>query len=430
MKITSSGFEFNDFSSFKRFALDQELVGSIQLSEPILDRSGNVLIREKVNIKDSMMKKLEELEGQYVPDFRLILSGDLLKKIKAQLAKAIFRRFEDKNHRFLNYIYMEAESELPNFRGVITNSFCTRNLTLVFFRILMDKPAFFNHCADLGLLSLGAMIQKKWNLKMVNRYSFLAGLLADICLIDTDYWRRPLSGVEVSRYVNLSSNVVKVLNLPTEIIDAINAHPIPDLVMEEEGVAESINPETIRNGNMLREIMNTDVSGDERSSEGFEESEDEAVGEKTARYATEALRIGRYVLESLKCVSEKDQISEKLLVMFAYNAEKGFFSKDLADPMIKQFKMFDHVIKRIRIVTDVENKCRFPGSAWAYPKPNAVQILCKNKKYECPLMISGWDIKVIQAQEAFGYIGASMPAGVYPKCSLEDELQERLNQIL
>lgn len=430
MRITKTGFEFNNFQSFKRFALDQELVGSIQLSEPILDKSGNVLIKEKVNIKDSMMKKLEDLDGQYVPDFKLILSGELLKKIKYQLAKAVFRRFEDKSNSFLHFIYNEAEIEVTNFKGIITNSFCTRNLALVFFRILLEKPLFFNHCADLALASLGSVIQKKQNVKMANRYSFLAGLLADICLVDTDYWKKPLDGMQVAKYTKLSANVAEVLNIPYEVVDAINGHPIQDLFLGKEEESFPIDIDSIRNGSMLKEILNTETQSDQNLEEEPEEDENEALSEKTSEIATEALKIGRYVIENLKLEGNKEQISERLLVMFAYNTDKGYFAKEIADPMIKQFKMFDHVIKRIRIVTDVENKCRFPGSAWAYPKPKATQILCKNRKYECPLIVSGWDIKVIQSQEAFGYIGLGLPSGVYPKCSLEEEMTERLNKLI
>jgi hypothetical protein len=426
MKITANGFEFTDYSSFKRFAVDQELIGSISLIEPILDNNGNVLIKEKVNIKESMMKKLEALDGQYIASFKLSLSGELLKKIKSQLAKAIFRRFEDKSNTFLHYLYKESNTHLPNFRGIIMNSFCTKNLTLVFFRILCDKPNFFNHCADLGLLAMGSVIQKKLGIKMVNRYSFLSGLLADISLIDTDYWKTPLNGSHVARYAKISANVAETLSLPYEIVDAVNGHPLLELEMNPDLGPEYLNADNLQNGPLFSQILATDVSSDENTDEGAEG--DEGVGERTAEVVTEALRIGRYILENLKSFEDRDQISEKLLVTFTYNTEKGYFKKEIADLMISQFKMFDLVVKRIRIISDIENKCRFPSSAWAYPKPKAAQILCKNLKYECPFLVTGWDIKVIQSQDAFGYIGTSLPAGAYPKCSLEEELHERLGQ--
>lgn len=425
MKITASGFEFSDFRTFKRFAVDQDLIGSISLEEAILDKNGNVLIKEKVTIKDSMMKKLEEMDGQFLPNFRLTLTSDLLKKIRYQLSKAIFRRFEDRSNVFLHYLYKQSNTNLPDFRGIINHSFTTKSLTLVFFRILIDNPSFFNHCADLGLLSMGSVIQKKLNVKMVNRYSFLSGLLADICLIETDYWRTPLNGTNTLKFTKISSSTVAKLKISDVVRQAIDSHPIPELVMDNGADESEINLDSIKESSYFNELFSND-SMDSGTEE--ETAPDEGIDKLTGEYATEALKIGRYIMENLKSSSEKDQISEKLLVMFAYNVEKGYFRKNIADLMIEQFKMFDKVVQRIRIISDIENKCNFPPSSWAYPKPNAAQILCKNSHYECPHIVSGWDINVITSQEAFGYIGTSLKEGSYPKCLLEEELRVRLNE--
>lgn len=424
MKITATGFEFNDFKAFKRFAVDQELIGSISLEEAIVDNNGNILIKEKVTVKDSMMKKLEEMEGQFIPLFKLSLTNDLLKKIKQQISKAVYKRFEDKTNHFLHFIYKESEVTLPNFRGIIFHAFCTKSLTLIFFRILIDHPNFFNHCADLGLLSMGSVIQKKLGIKMVNRYSFLSGLLADLCLVDTDYWKTPLNGKDVAKYTKHSSQAILKLKLPPELADAINAHPIPDLVMDTGSEDSGLNFDMLNSSVYLNELLEIDTQGEKIDEES---PHDEGITERTLEFATEALRVGRYIMENLKSSSEKDQISEKLLVMFTYNVEKGYFKKEVADLVISLFKMFDTVIQRIRIVSEIENKCKFQTSAWAYPKPKAAQILCKDSHYDCPLIVAGWDIRVITSQEAFGYIGTSLKEGSYPKCQLEEELKQRLH---
>lgn len=424
MKITATGFEFNDFKAFKRFAVDQELIGSISLEEAIVDNNGNILIKEKVTVKDSMMKKLEEMEGQFIPLFKLSLTNDLLKKIKHQISKAVYRRFEDKTNHFLHFIYKESEVTLPNFRGIIFHAFCTKSLTLIFFRILIDHPNFFNHCADLGLLSMGSVIQKKLGIKMVNRYSFLSGLLADLCLVDTDFWKTPLNGKDVAKYTKHSSQAILKLKLPPELADAINAHPIPDLVMDTGSEDTSGNFDMLSSSDYLKELLEIDTQGEKIDEES---PHDEGITERTLEFATEALRVGRYIMENLKSSSEKDQISEKLLVMFTYNVEKGYFKKEVADLVISLFKMFDTVIQRIRIVSEIENKCKFQTSAWAYPKPKSAQILCKDSHYDCPLIVAGWDIRVITSQEAFGYIGTNLKEGSYPKCQLEEELRQRLH---
>ena len=41
-------------------------------------------------------------------------------------------------------------------------------------------------------------------------------------------------------------------------------------------------------------------------------------------------------------------------------------------------------------------------------KTKTTQILCKNKVFECPNYISGWDINVVTAQEAVGYVGTAL----------------------
>ena len=112
--------------------------------------------------------------------------------------------------------------------------------------------------------------------------------------------------------------------------------------------------------------------------------------------------------------------------MFTYNSEKGIFRKDLADPMINRFVEFDAAIKKIRVIAEIENKCKFPPAAWAYPKPKAAQVLCKERNYQCPFIVNGWDLKIITAQDPFGFIGTSLAVGTYPKCALEEELQKKV----
>lgn len=123
-------------------------------------------------------------------------------------------------------------------------------------------------------------------------------------------------------------------------------------------------------------------------------------------------------------MSDTEDIAQKLVVMFAYNVEKKNFNEEIANPMIDCFRQYEKIIKRIRKVAKLENLCLHPPSAWAYPKPKAVQILCKNNHHTCHHYISGWNINVISTQEAIGYIGTSLTPGSYPKCRLEKDLSE------
>ena len=75
-------------------------------------------------------------------------------------------------------------------------------------------------------------------------------------------------------------------------------------------------------------------------------------------------------------------------------------------------------------IAQIENQCLHPPSAWAYPKPKASQVLCKNNHHTCPHYVSGWNISVISTQEAIGYIGTNLRPGSYPKCRLEKDLED------
>ncbi len=422
MKIISTGLEFQDFPEFRTFVLDYDLLGSVSLSEPIVDKSGNVLLKEKVAIKESLIKKLEEMDGKFIPSFKLAMSKDLMKMLKQVLAKAVLARIEDKSNEFIKHLFEQNVEKMASLRGIILNSFFTKSLALSFFRILLNEKEFFNYLADLGLLTLGSVIQKKYQYKMVNRYSFLAGLCADLAASKEGYYRKTLIGPPLTAVASLSTEIGKKFGLPDEVITAINSHPLAAFEIPH-GLSPDINADELRKHPLNVELL----AGTTIEDDTLEEEEE--VGqymEDTADAVLSALKIGRYVIENLKVTVDREHVSEKLLVMFTYNAEKGIFRKDLADPMINRFVEFDAAIKKIRIIAEIENKCKFPSSAWAYPKPKAAQVLCKDRNYHCPLIVNGWDLKIISAQDPFGFIGTTLAVGTYPKCALEEELQEKV----
>lgn len=114
MKITSTGLEFQDFPEFRTFVLEYELLGSVSLSEPIVDKSGNVLLKEKVAIKENLIKKLEEMDGKFIPSFKLAMSKDLMKMLKMVLSKAILSRIEDKSNQFIKHLYEQNAEKMAS----------------------------------------------------------------------------------------------------------------------------------------------------------------------------------------------------------------------------------------------------------------------------------------------------------------------------
>lgn len=422
MKITSTGLEFQDFPEFRRFVVEYELLGSVSLSEPIVDKSGNVLLKEKVAIKENLIKKLEEMDGKFIPSFKLAMSKDLMKMLKQVLAKAVLSRIEDKSNQFIKHLFEQNAEKMASLKGIILNSFYTKTIALSFFRILLNEKEFFHYLADMGLLSLGAVIQKNYQYKMVNRFSFLAGLCADIAASKEGIYRRTLIGLPLTVTTSLSTEIARKLALPEEVIAAINSHPLAAFEIPN-GNLPDVNLEDLKKHPLNVELLTGTAMEDDTT----EEKEDVgAYVEETADVVLSALKIARYVAENLKVTVDREHISEKLLVMFTYNAEKGIFRKDLADPMLNRFVEFDAAIKKIRVIAEIENQCKFPPAAWAYPKPKAAQVLCKDRNYHCPLIVNGWDLKIITAQDPFGFIGTSLAVGTYPKCALEEELQQKV----
>ncbi len=422
MKITSNGLEFLEFTEFKNFAVDYDLLGSVSLSEPIVDKNGNILIKEKVAIKENMLKKLEAMDGNYIPSFKLAMSKDLMKMLRMVLSKAIVNRIEDKRNEFIFHLYEQNAERMASLKGIIQNSFYSKPLALGFFRILLNHKEFFNHLADFGLLSLGAVIQKKYSYKMVHRFSFLAGLCADIGVSKEGLYKQTFVGKPLTMASSLAVDIMRALSLPEEVISAVNSHPVSNFEIPGAVMAE-FDPESLKKHELNQDLLSGSGIEDDGSDDEEEAGE---YAEDTAAVTLESLKIARYIIENLKVTSDKEHVSEKLLIMFTYNTEKGIFKKDLADPMIDRFKEFDLAIKRIRTIAEIENKCKFPSSAWAYPKPKAAQILCKDRNYQCPWIVNGWDLRIIAAQDPFGYIGTSLNVGTYPKCALEEELQEKI----
>lgn len=422
MKITNAGLEFLEFNEFRNFAVDYDLLGSVSLSEPIIDKNGNILIKEKVAIKENLLKKLEGMDGNYIPAFKLAMSKDLMKMLRMVLSKAILNRIEDRKNEFIFHLYEQNAERMLSLKGIIQNAFYSKSVALAFFRILLNHKEFFNYLADLGLLSLGAVIQKKFSYKMVNRYSFLAGLCADIGVSKEGLYKQSFVGTSLPKVANISTEIMRKLALPEEVISAVNSHPIVNFEIPGTVPAE-FDSEAVKKSDLNLDLLSGSGIPDDGSDD--EEEPGEYV-EDTAAVTLEALKIGRYIIENLKATSDKEHVSEKLLIMFTYNVEKGMFRKDLADPMIDRFKEFDLAIKRIRTIAEIENKCKYPQSAWAYPKPKSSQILCKDKQYQCPYIVNGWDLRIIAAQDPFGYIGTSLAVGTYPKCALEEELHEKI----
>ncbi|MBP7281352.1 MAG: hypothetical protein KBA66_07245 [Leptospiraceae bacterium] len=413
MKITKDGIEFSELKEFTKFIINLDLLGTIQLREALTDKKGNILIKELVYIRDSSLKKLESMSDQYTPSFKVQTNSELIGKIRKKLSLEVVPIIDETEKSFISILFNQNASTVKNTENLISNAFYSDNLVLTLYEIMVEDKDFFQHIIKMGLLCLGTVIQKSYTIKLIHRNAFLTGLAADLILFKTNYWKNSnLDDLLLLDLMKLNLKIATNIGLPDEVIYAVQNHIIRGLYVVE--TPDPIDFEVLKQNPFLQ------ISPGEKTSNAA----DNEYYEETIKILTEALKITRFISEANKSIDESDDIVQKLITMFAYNVEKKNFDQEIANPMIDCFRQYEKVIKRIRKIAKIENLCIHPPSAWAYPKPKAAQVLCKNNHHTCPHYVSGWNISVVSTQEAIGYIGTNLKPGSYPKCRLEKDLED------
>ena len=421
MKVKGEDIEFGGLAEFSSFMAEVGPYGAIKLREPITDNNGNILIKENIQVKSGMLQKLQELDGQYQPTFVVGIDDDLIKGIRLHLASAVFERIKKHQGNLIGFLLQRSAY---NPRPFIRNSILARGLLLGFYRIYREGPDFFNHSADLGLLTLGFSLHQRFRKRMMHRYAFLAGLCADIGLSDGNEWRRPAEdSADAQSRTNRSVKLLERLSLPAGLSAAIREHrQVNDVVQEEE---KSSSPfDGIIEDGPDKESAAANTGEADAPDDPADQTALEDLTNETQVAVTELLRVARFVQESM-IRSEEGNQARRILERLAYNCARGFYAQEVLDPILKAFREYETTVRHIMHVAAVERMCIHPPSAWAYPKPNAAQILCREHVQDCPHLVTGWDIQIVSAHEAFGWIGATLAPGNYQKCQLEQHLKER-----
>ncbi|EMF79750.1 hypothetical protein LEP1GSC188_1581 [Leptospira weilii serovar Topaz str. LT2116] len=423
MKVTHSCLEFDSIDDLIDFTREFETGSMIRFLSPIEDNSGNVLVKEEVQIKESTLARLKDIKGQYTPKFDVKLNKELVEQIQNILSVKIVDQLKDTDMRFLKFMY---ENAVYNYKGIIRNSLLSKKTVLTLLKVYKQNLNFFKYISELGLLALGiVMIPDTMKFRLLRRYAFTAGVLMDVPRIGVDrFIKLPSDDNEKVRIAHKCSDVLQKLDLIGFTYGAISSHmplgmidnPEKLISIDKGGESESINE------NFLDDIVSNDGESDSKE----DRSKEDAIPEKSfdlfQALLTNALKLARYIANVSHNASDKDYVMEELVYYITYNTSKKYFDELLANPLVSTFKEFEVNVKRLRKIAEVEMKCVYPPSAWAYPKPKSSQVLCKNKVWDCPNIVMGWDIHVITTQEAFGWVGTSLPIDNYPKCRLEEEL--------
>ncbi len=417
MRITEKEILFDKPLRFQDFVRDLELIGQIRFSRPVVDNSGSIMIREKIFVKQSLIEKLTEMSDQYALPIAVEATSDLLTKIRLHLTNAIQKHIDSPGNAFLYRLYANLSR---NHRPYILHAFADRTLTMLAYRLLIEKREFFEHISILGLMNLGIVLQQNLNVPLVHRHAFLAGFTGMIGLADSDSWRyTPEEDAERKRRLERGAALIDRLEivegLGNVVRDSYLPFAKPQVVEDQFG---GLLGDIVDGRDAPAELVN--ASGVEAESEN--EDGGESVHPEAAPIIAESLRLARFAYEQL--VNSPDRITavRELIHQIAYNSGKGYFSKRLVAGTIQRFSEYEADVKYLEKLAAVESKCLHGGHAWAYPKPRATQVLCSGNVHLCPYYRGGWSFHLVAPQNAYGRIGENLPPGTYDKCELEDEL--------
>lgn len=406
VRIAPEFIGFDSLPELNQFLAEQSMQNGFQLAEPIKDNAGNVLIKEQIIVKENALKRLENMAGNYAADFRVLVTQDLIKQLRASLSKNLLGLLTRPDMSLVRHLF---DATRVNYQPFVQNALSTGMLVLTFYKQHYENPEFFEHAGKLGLLTLGTIVQKQFGIPRLHRYAFLSGFLADVALAQTNEWSGLVTEqrrVEIAKQASLTA---QRLAMPGEIVRALRDATI--LVDKPSADATPI------------EILDPSEPASATADSILEDQDTSApVDPAAAQALTEVLRLALFVHESWKQLAAEKDV-ERLISMVAYNGARGYFHKDLVELMIERFREYELVARRMIKVAEIEGKCLHPPSAWAYPKPRAAQVLCRHFVSSCPKLVSGWDIHIVSPQEAYGWLGTVLDAGTYPKCQLEIELQ-------
>lgn len=426
MKITDEGLLFTDLPALRSFHEELQLSGMMKFTRPILDNQGMVLIKENVAVKESFFERLQEMSGQYKADFSVIIDNDILKKMAESLVDRILKHASTPENVF---VQMMIDVEYHRPKSYLLSAFRSRSLILSMYHFRIKRPDAFLFFSMIGLLTMGVVLPRYSKIKNLNRFSFLAGLLCDIARGENHGYMHLIDDLPLKQqYARESAKLAEKFGVRVEICDAIRDHPalypIPgaqsafrETRIGHDGAEQAIDSE---------DSIFEDIPGEIEEEDNVDRTPRDDM---LASVLTEALRLGRFISDARLRLTDTSNFAEELVYRISYNASRGIFHDDLIKPILERFKEYEHEARRLAWIGDIENQCLHKPSAWAYPKPRATQILCKDTVVDCPYLVQGWDIHVISTQDAYGLVGKPLPKGNYQKCALEDKMIESLEKL-
>jgi hypothetical protein len=385
------GFTFNAFRDFLKFV---EYVGDsapVELSEPILDASGAVLVQRGHHIRNSLVTNLWKFFNQ----------GNLNQNISISSTKALRAALRDKISRTL-FICMDpgrfhvahqlVGASRVNLLALAANIIERSDMLPIFLRLAQHEDPILPHLGEVALTAAGfaeqsLVISNDKNARELIRQSLLAGLLHDIGLADDpDFLVKDIEQAVSSDHAEKSARFVR------ETLPALNP-VIAEIIAKHHRDANRYDPEAISAG--------------------------------LSNISEEALALGEYIFVQLRSQYKKDENMTPAELLF-YSLGRAFgqgrFHPRFKSVAAKLWEQFYITLRYGFEIGKIESSCPHKPSAVAYPTPRCTQIMCHQNVTKCEHYDHQFPLEVMQATRFPGRPGITIQPGKYGKCKLAAQL--------
>ena len=411
VKIRENHLEFGSANELLRFV---ERYGSqrepfeFEFHEPVRAGGEEVYIAEGMAVSESRLENLEKYDA-HNKTYRIKLTDALMPRFAAHLQQACMQRLSAAKHDLLSMVFSGATG---NVSGIVKNALYNkvnneaRLLTLWLLRLREQDEAFFDHVVRFGLYTLGIAGVVLERQSFLHRFSFQAGLLADINTQNKDILNKPLfeqSEKYRREFCNLTDTAAEKMGMVPEIVEALRRH------LEDLGT-----------GGAPEEAPSISILDEEPAEEEVKDTGQ--LNQVVVEGLVSVLRLARFVTDSEKSGSDPETKLRNLIAGLAYHAERGSLPGRYVEPVLKKCESFAKLIRRMKEIAQVEARCvKKDDSAWAYPKPDAAQVLCLKNHMDCRLFHGGRPLTIVSGAVE-GFVSRGLAPGEYGKCKLAEEL--------
>ncbi len=433
VKITEKYLQFYSAAQLRDFAeryTPPEEKFEFAFAEPVKSGAGEVYIPAGMTVNETRLENLDKFDAHNA-QYRVQISADLLTLICQMLKRIFLNELQGRRADFMQILFSDVPGS--SFAGIIQNALYNRlnnekrMLTLWLLKVYeQDRKSFLHHArfAMYGL-SVAFVIQRRGS--FTHRYCFQGGLVADINGVNSPLLEEPMfdlpNNVKLD-YALRAADAAQKLGLEVTVVDGLRNHLNPPDRAEAEAAAPTPTS-FLDDEDDDEEEAAEEAADDDAGSDGADSPQTAGAQKKAGRAVQSILQITRFIMDAEKKKLDPELQLKNLIAGLAYYSEKGALPPHYVNPILQKCRSYGPVIRKMKIIARLESKCvkQDPEAAWAYPKPDASQVLCLKDRQDCPNFVQGRPLSIVsEYSEAF--VARPLAVGEYAKCTLAAQLPE------